>query len=419
MKEFTGYQYLLMDIANNFNLDLDKKTFEDRIAWTESNLSQLEQLAVNKEWKEKPMYLKAVQALRLTEEGIPTGHLVGLDAVCSGMQIMSATTGCVDGARATGLVDPDRRADAYTECTSLMNADLGTTLSILRSGVKQAVMTCLYGSKKEPKNEFGEDTPELNSFYKSLFKMAPGACKLLEDLLASWQPYAKEHVYFLPDGFESVVKVMAQMEHRIEVDELNGASFSYTYYVNQGAKSGVKNAANVIHSIDGYLLRSLIRRCSYDSTRVREVSSLIQVVLMDSNADPKGALDWLKSDNPAAHTCLQNWEQSGIADPVILQHMDSDTIKALPSGYLRQLNYILTTMLDYKPFEIVTVHDDFRAHPNNLNQLRKHYRNILADLADSRILEGILGQLHGVTGTYDKLTPNLGDTIRRSNYAIC
>jgi hypothetical protein len=419
MKEFTGYQYLLMDIANNFNLDLDKKTFEDRIAWTEANLAQLEQLAVGQQWKEKPMYLKAVQALRLTEKGIPTGHLVGLDAVCSGMQIMSAITGCVNGATATGLVDPDRRADAYTECTSLMNIDLGTTLTILRAGVKQAVMTCLYGSKKEPKNEFGEDTPELNSFYKSLFKMAPGACDLLEDLLASWQPYAKDHAYTLPDGFEVVIKVMTQVEHRIEVDELAGASFSYTYYENRGLKSGVKNAANVIHSIDGYLLRSLIRRCSYNSIRVSEVSDLIQIELMDSAATPEKALDWLKKDNPAAYACLQDWQWSGIADPVMLQHLDPKTIKALPCDYLRQLNRVLSTMLNYKPFDIVTVHDDFRAHPNNLNQLRKHYRNILADLADSRILEGILGQLHGSTGTYDKLTPNLGNTIRHSNYAIC
>ena len=418
MKEFTGYQYLLIDIANNFNLDLDKEIFEDRIAWTEANLADLEQLAVGEEWKERPMYLKAVQALRLTQEGIPTGHLVGLDAVCSGMQIMSAITGCIDGARATGLVDLNRRADAYTDCTSLMNKDLGTTLNILRKNVKQAVMTSLYGSKQEPKNEFGEDTPELNSFYKALYKMAPGACELLEDLLASWQPYAKEHAYTLPDNFQVFVKVMTQVEHRIEVDELAGASFSYSYYENQGVKTGVKNAANIVHSIDGYLLRSLIRRCNYDLERVTEVSLLIQAELMGTYSHTCHPI-WIEDNNPAAYTCLKNWEWSGIADPVILQHLDLNTIQCLPSAYLIQLNLVLSTMLEYKPFEIVTVHDDFRAHPNNLNQLRKHYRNILADLADSTILVGILDQIHGTPGTYDKRMPNLGDTIRHSNYAIC
>ena len=67
------------------------------------------------------MYLKAVAAVRKAQAGTPTGHLVGFDAVCSGMQIMSALTGCHKGAHATGLVDPNHRADAYTDCTNLMS----------------------------------------------------------------------------------------------------------------------------------------------------------------------------------------------------------------------------------------------------------------------------------------------------------
>ena len=34
MQEFTGWQYLLIDAANTYCLDLDKETFETRIAWT-------------------------------------------------------------------------------------------------------------------------------------------------------------------------------------------------------------------------------------------------------------------------------------------------------------------------------------------------------------------------------------------------
>lgn len=43
MKTFTGWQYLLIDLANQFGHD--KLTFEDRIQWAEANLNDLEALA--------------------------------------------------------------------------------------------------------------------------------------------------------------------------------------------------------------------------------------------------------------------------------------------------------------------------------------------------------------------------------------
>jgi len=43
MKEFTGWEYLLIDVANNFGLD--KLRFEERITWANHNLSNLEELA--------------------------------------------------------------------------------------------------------------------------------------------------------------------------------------------------------------------------------------------------------------------------------------------------------------------------------------------------------------------------------------
>jgi len=87
-------------------------------------------------------------------------------------------------------------------------------------------MKSFYGSKAVPKELFGEDTPELNAFYKAAHQVAPGAWELLQDLLASWQPYTLSHEWKLPDGFDAKVKVMAKREARIEVDELKG-KFSF------------------------------------------------------------------------------------------------------------------------------------------------------------------------------------------------
>lgn len=64
--------------------------------------------------------------------------------------------------------------------------------------------------------------------------------------------------------------------------------------------------------------------------------------------------------------------------------------------------------------------DEFKCHANNMNWLRKHYVNIMADIADSEVLSDILNQLYGtVGGKAKKLSNNLGDLIRKSNYALC
>lgn len=242
MKTFTAWHYLLIDVANAFGLD--KEIFEKRIEWAEENLDQLEALTDKAETK--PLYVKATMAIRKAQKGIPTGHLVGFDAVCSGVQIMSAITGCEAGAMATGLIDTGERPDAYSTTTKVMNnllAAEGLSVNVSRKDAKVSLMTSYYGSKAQPKKIFGEDTPELKAFYQAAQIVAPGAWELLQELLASWQPYALQHAWQLPDGFEAKVKVMKQKDVRIEVDELDHAEFSYTFYENEGQERGLSNVA--------------------------------------------------------------------------------------------------------------------------------------------------------------------------------
>lgn len=416
MKQFTGWQYLLIDVSNQWGLD--KEVFETRIQWAEDNLADLESLAqMRGSWKEKPMYLKAVMAVRKAQQGIPSGHMVGFDAVCSGMQLMAVLTGCKAGAKATGLIDPDRRADAYTDCTDIMIGKLGYHLDGERAKVKNAVMTSLYGSKKEPKKEFGEDTPELNAFYEAMFELAPGPCQLLQVLLESWQPYALTHEWRLPDGFHARVKVMQKESTRIHVDELNGASFTYEYFVNQGEKKGVKNSANVVHSLDAYVLRSLVRRCNYDRQVVEQACGVIQTELLERMLGFETEEAAAESEEVAYYRGL--YERSDMVDPVILPYLDESQVTYLSPAHLKALSRVVHTMLDHPPFPIITVHDDFKCHPNHMNELRMHYRDILAELADSTVLDDILSQIHGRPGTFTKLSSDLAQDIEQSAYALC
>lgn len=62
--------------------------------------------------------------------------------------------------------------------------------------------------------------------------------------------------------------------------------------------------------------------------------------------------------------------------------------------------------------------DEFKCGPNHMNHLRQQYINVMAELAESNLLDAILSQLHGVAGHFTKLSNNLGSLIRGSNYAL-
>ncbi len=415
MEAFTGWQYLLIDIANQYGLD--KETFDVRIAWTADNIKELEKIGHDKEWKEKPLYLAAVMALREVQKGKPTGHLVGFDAVCSGMQIMSALTGCEKGAAATGLISTGERPDAYTYVTNTMSKMLGTALPQGRKMAKEATMTCLYGSKKEPVRIFGKDTDELNVFYKALYAVAPGACHLLEDLVNSWIPYSKLHEWVLPDGFNARCKVYVQQKKRIEVDELNHSRFEYIYYDNEGEEKGLKNAANVIHSIDAYILRSLIRRCSYDIDVVNSALSCITYEMLQRSVFNQPASAG-QSKEPEVQKYIDLYASTGVADIVILEHLAVTDFADLSTAHLRALTSVLDTLQTHDPFPVVTIHDDFKCHVNNMNHLRKHYRNILADLANGTVIDAILSELQDTAITYTKRSEGLAQKIMKSEYSL-
>jgi hypothetical protein len=414
MTFYTGYEYLLIDAATQYGLD--KLTFEERIQWAKEHLDVLESMADQAETK--PLYLKAVQAIRKAQQGIPSGHLVGVDGTCSGIQVMSVLTGCYEGAKATGLVDPNVRADAYTACTDAMNVILGGNLVVPRSDAKQALMTSFYGSKAQPKALFGEETLELAAFYQAAKTIAPGAWELLQDLLASWQPYALQHSWVMPDGFDARIKVMTKKEARIEVDELDHATFTYEFYENQGQKAGLSNAANLTHSVDAYILRSMHRRCNYDRELVEHAAGLIEIEMIARSLGLHTCPGTFSSLGKAGYY-IEQYQRSTVADVVILPYLDSKNICHLSQKHLEALATIVNNMLQYQPFELVTIHDEFKAHANNMNWVRYQYKEIMADLADSFLLDDLLTQIHGKQGYFPKLDHELGKVIRESNYGLC
>jgi len=275
-----------------------------------------------------------------------------------------------------------------------------------------------YGSSEIPKQIFGEGTPTLEAFYKAAQIVAPGAWQLLQDLLASWQAYKPIHCWQLPDGYEAKVKVMTKHETRIEVDELDHATFTYEYRVNEGTKNGLSNAANVVHSVDAYVLRSIHRRCNYDKGLVSWSCHLIKDELARRQEDP----DWQRMNasvmSKEVHYYSKLYDLHQVADVVILPYLINGQIHNLDTDHLEKLGSIVESMLTHEPFEVVTVHDEFKCHPNYMNYLRMHYINIFCDIAEGTILDSIFSDLFGCGVKYSKIFNDLSSHIAESNYAL-
>ena len=116
---------------------------------------------------------------------------------------------------------------------------------------------------------------------------------------------------------------------------------------------------------------------------------------------------------------IDQFSRSTVASAAILPYLDQGTVSCLSTEHLKALAGIVTGMLQYKPFPLVTVHDEFKAHANNINWVRWQYKEILAELADSNLLDDLLSQIMGVPGTFQKLSFNLSAQIRNSNYGLC
>ena len=418
-KQLNAIDYICIDIANCVGTQGafrgDKELFEDRIQWVKDHYNTLEDFIDVAE--DKPLYIKAVHALRETMLGNPIGHLVALDATCSCIQIMSAITGCIAGADATGLVT-DKRADAYTDVTKEMNSILKlrglSQIVVPRGDVKRAVMCSGYGSTLVPKEIFGEGDL-LTTFYQATAKIAPTAFKLMADLLDTWQADALSHNWVMPDNFHVNIKVMQSKETRIEVDELNHATFTTYVKVNQGSKKGLANVANVIHSIDGYLLRSVIRRASYDHKKVATANGFYTIELEKRNQ----AIQSLSALDDELKNMLTIYEYSKMLDVSIIDYITDQNIGCVSTELLIKLIATLSKMLELGSSPVLTVHDAFRAHPNHCNTVRYHYKEIMAELAESNILQFLVSQIVGKQVKYIKKSNNLPDMIRNSSYALC
>jgi len=397
MQTFTGTEYLKIDIAANFGLD--KKDWDERLAWFETNEPILESLITQSDTP--ALFFAGVQAYRATQRGRATGYPISLDATASGLQLLACLTGCIDSARLCNVVSTGHREDAYTVIYKAMCDQLGTSTNIEREDCKYAIMTSLYSSTSVPKTVFGEGE-QLTVFFQTMETQAPGAWALNQALQALWRPYALSHDWVLPDNFHVHVKVVAPVSHQVQV---NNAPVTVVVKANRGTESGKSISPNIIHSIDGMIVREMQRRCSYDPAKIEEV--------LDGVLRPSHGKSVSRDKDKLVKRLWAHYQVSGFLSARILEnldvlnlgHVDVPTIKAM-----------LGTLPE-KPFDLISIHDCWRVLPNYGNDLRRQYNLILAVIAKSDLLAFIASQVAGRIIPVKKQA-DISALILEADYAI-
>ena len=404
MQLLTAKEYLKVDIANNYGLD--KKTWDERIAWFDENEANL--LNLVDEAEESALFYAGVNAWKDMKAGKPIGYAVALDATSSGLQLLACLTGDRSAAELCNVVNymgengkPLRR-DAYTVIYHKMLDILGEASRIKRNDTKQAVMTAFYGSEAKPKEVFGEGI-RLKTFENVMETDASGPWALNKFLLQCGNPDANRYVWVLPDNFHAVIKVMVP-----EVQTVNflGKPFDITRMVQGTEEKTRMLSANITHSIDGMVVREMLRRCNFDPKLVAYVRELCDI--------GPGEYPVIEGNQEKTMEIWNHYEKSGFLSLSILDFLDPNTIALVD----RQIVADMIDTMPKKPFPVMTVHDCFRCHPNYGNDLRRQYNQILSDIAKSDLLGFILSQVLGQEFSAGKLDDSLWQDILETDYAL-
>ena len=403
MRQFTPMEYLQIDIANNFGLDT--LNWDDRLQWFMDNENKLDSLL--SQAKEPALFFAGVKAWRQVLNGEAIGYPISLDATASGFQILACLTGDRQAAELCNVVNTGNRLDAYTVIYESMMEAIGGECNLDRKQTKRAVMTSLYASEAVPREVFGEGAL-LGLFYETMEQRAPRVWAVNNLFKNLWNPLATHHKWVLPDNFHVQIKIMGNVYEQVR---FAGNDFEVIRKVNMPQPEGRSLGANVTHSIDGMVVREMLRRCSYDPLQIERVQWAMKNI---HRSNPIQRI-YAEGDDAMVYMLWARYQETGYLSARILDHININNVAIVDFKVLQAL----VDSLPAKPFDLIAVHDCFRCLPSYGNDMRQQYINQLHLIAKSRLLDSVISQIVGEPVQFDGGDKELADDILSgSEYAL-
>ena len=332
MQTLTGKQYLMAEIACKHDKTMEKETWDTRIA--HFNSIDFKDPKTFKKASDPIGLRAAAVAFDQTQLKVPSGYMISLDASSSGLQILSLLVSCPQSFDLCGG-NHNQCVDSYTTIYDGMNLHGALT----RKQVKQCIMTSLYGSTATPEATFGDN---VDLFYDTIKDMAPGAWDLNLGLQELWDEVSGSmYEWIMPDNFHACIETMDKT-----LVDFKFLEEAYKLPVKINARPDFHKGLgpNIIHSIDGMVVREMFRRCMFNQKTVDRV-----IAVLNSTKRGKGGKSSLKLTE-----LWNNFLKTGFLSVRILDYIYEDTIGEL--GDLQHIKKLIQS-LPKKPFELVSVHD--------------------------------------------------------------
>ena len=165
---------------------------------------------------------------------------------------------------------------------------------------------------------------------------------------------------------------------------------------------------NVTQAVDAYIDRELAARCNHNKGQLRTAElELVKRLKRNIQVPPEAYL-----------LPERIWRKFECISLVGIEFITSWSVNQMSEEYCKELLSLIRHTIKKPAFPIVSIHDCFKTLPNYMNYVRQTYVDIMAELADSRTLDAILTDIAGVPIHIPKLSSNLSDLIRKSEYLL-
>lgn len=430
MKHLTGYEYSLKTLANHAFKGSDKETLETQVALGKKLLPMLSQLSTMEGVKEfsikHTLEASNVRGVVSLSKDILNNQFgwVPLDTASSQSLITSAITRDNECLNRIFHLDSNMPSDIYTtigeEIRSTFN--LG---DIPRKVIKKALMAWGYGGYSHLCQLCDVKQDTLNAVMADIAKDLGfmGIFTMRQACLDAWDEDAIEHSWELPDGYEihqvitqdSFARDILTGEYiypakRVEIT-LNGKQrgidcrWSKIGTRNQ-KESGTRSiGANLIHSLDAFLMRELVRRCRQDFVIKPEEFTKVVEYSFDIKVKDKKAEDLYRM-----------WQETNIVSLNILNHLSYEDY--LPRPYWEAIVEVIDA-LPKEGFDIRPIHDEFACLPRYANDMRYQFNHLIAELYLSTILQYFSKQFSKLeVEPIDEAKPEMVKQILEADYLL-
>lgn len=430
MKKLTAFEYSLKTLSNHAFKGSDKETLEVQVALGKKLIPMLPALSTMEGVKEfsQSHVLEAsnVRGVMSLSNDI-LNHQFGwvpLDTASSQSLITSAITRDNRCLNEIFHLNTNMPSDIYTT----IGEEIRNTFNlgdIPRKVIKKALMAWGYGgsaglcsltqTKPEQLERVMEDISNELGFQ--------GIYAMRQACLDAWDEDALEHEWELPDGYE-IHQVITQdtfardmftgqyvyPAKRVEIT-LNGKQRGIDCRWSKVGKRSKKESgtrsigANLIHSLDAFLMRELVRRCKQDFViKPEEFKEVIEY-----------SFD-IKVKDPKAEDLYRMWQETNVVSLNILNHLSYEDY--LPRPYWEAICQVIDD-LPKEGFDIRPIHDEFACLPRYANEMRYQFNHLIAELYLSTILQYFSKQFRLLDiKPIDEAKPEMVKQILEADYLL-